>query len=158
MMKFSPCGASAVGQINSRHQDTLVFALIYKVSERAICHGVYMWLSVLPGTASIHVHDVFRIYWERTVWINGYEEEPRVGLRWISVPMLQIERSSTYIYQVGLIPSVQVVDDGGFVEMRELRHIVRFVKLSRVHLIDTVWVGFTSLVHQISHLLLLGSW
>ncbi|KAF2646480.1 hypothetical protein P280DRAFT_12060 [Massarina eburnea CBS 473.64] len=43
-----------------------------------------------------------------------------------------------YVYQVGLVPHVQIVDDRRLVQMRELGHVVGLVELGRIDLVDRV--------------------
>lgn len=85
MIDFSLRRAGIAIHAHSRHQDALILALIHKISESTICHGIDVWFGILSGSAPVHIHDIFRIDRQRAVRINRYKEEPRVGLVWISI-------------------------------------------------------------------------
>lgn len=51
----------------------------------------------------------------------------------------------TYVYEVGLVPQVKVVDDAGFVQMGELGHVVRPVEFGRIDLVGLLDVNFSFL-------------
>ena len=98
-----------------------------------------MWLGLFPSPTPIHV-DVFSgVYGKRTVGIYRDKEQAGIGLNSVS------ERSvggggTTHIYQIGLVSHVQVVDDGGLVEMCELGHVVGFVEFGGIDLVHRLGV------------------
>lgn len=51
-----------------------------------------------------------------------------------------------YVYQIGLIASVKVVDNGGFVKMGELRHVVCFIEFARIDFINVVRLNLALLM------------
>lgn len=132
-------------QPNLRHKYALVLALIHEAPESTVCHCEYMWLGVFSCSASVRIHYVFCVYRQGTIGIDGYKEETRVRLETISLWLLKLD-ATPYVYQIGLIASVEVMNNGGFVEMRKLRHVVCSIEFGGIHFIDAVGFDFTLLI------------
>jgi hypothetical protein len=65
---------------NLRDENALVFAFIYEVAERLVCHGENMWFCLLPTPSPVHIDVLSRIYGKRTVGIYCDQEESGVRL------------------------------------------------------------------------------
>ena len=68
-----------------------------------------MRLCVLSATTFVPLHVFGCVNWQRTVRVDGDQEQARVGLSLIS-PGLTTSAGITHINQIGLVPHVQVVD------------------------------------------------
>jgi hypothetical protein len=127
-----------------RNQDALVLAFVDEVAESLVGHCEDMRLRLLATSAPVHVDVLTRVYGQGAVWVDGDQKEARVSLHCQPWPFPS--RRHTYIYKVRLISHVEVVDDRGLVQMRELCHVVGLVEL-----------GWIDLVYRVGIHLLLGS-
>ena len=123
---FSVLGFPGAGL--SSYEDTLVFTFFYKVSEGFIRHCVDMGLCIFSALALVHINVLVCVNRERTVWINGNQEQSRVC-----------------IDQVRLIPHVQIVNNRCFVKMCKFRHIICLVKLRGIDFVDVVGTNLSLL-------------
>lgn len=92
-----------------------------------------MRFCIFPTAAFVHIDVFIRVYGQGTVRIDCDQEQARVG-----------------IYKVGLISHVKIVNDGCFVEMGELGHIIRLVEFRRIDLIGALGINFSLLDRYVS--------
>lgn len=121
----------------SRDKNALIRPLVNKVSERLICHGEDVWLRVFACAPLVHVDIVSSVDWQGAVGVDCDKEETRVS-----------------VDEIGLIPSSKIVDNGGFIEMCELGHVIGLVKFSWVDLVDAVLLNIAelaALAHMVQH-------
>lgn len=83
--------------------------------------------------ALVHIYVLICIDGERAIRVDRNQEE--AGIR---------------IDQIGLISHMQIVDHRGLVQVRQLGHIIRFVELRRVDLIDAFGIYFPLLVPELA--------
>lgn len=86
------------GRENVRYQNTLIFALLYQVSKRTICHCVYVGLGVFPTSPFVHLHGFIGVDRKRTIRIYCDQEQAGVGLKRVSLNQLSTAHAKTYIY------------------------------------------------------------
>lgn len=84
-----------------------------------------MRFRLFPALPFVHIDIFVRVNWQWAIWIDGNQEQPRVC-----------------IDQVRLVPHVQIMDDGSFVEVRELCHVIGLIELGRIDLVYAVCTDF----------------
>ncbi len=97
-----------------------------------------MRLRLVAIASSIHIYVVACKYRQGTVRVYGNQEKAGVCLKRRLVVQLVVGSLDTYVYQICLVPYMQVVYDRSLVQMGELGHVIGFIKFSRVDLIHTL--------------------
>ncbi|KAK0703038.1 hypothetical protein B0T26DRAFT_729656 [Lasiosphaeria miniovina] len=110
----------------ARDQDALVLVLVDEVPKRFVGNGKNVRFGVFPAPALVHVDVLVRVDRKGAVGVDCHEKQSRVG-----------------VYEVGHVSCVQVVDNRGLVQVRQLCHVVRFVELGRVDFIDALAVDLS---------------
>ena len=87
---------------------------------RALCNGKDMWWDFIPPLTTVNTYSSHSVNRESFVGVDSDTEETGVGVdELFNVPLLQIE------------------EDGGVIQIGEVRHVLTAVVLGRVHLAAT---------------------
>ncbi len=92
-----------------------------------------MRLGVLPTPSMIHSHIIFCVYGKRAVRIDGNQKQAGIRLLEISTNYFYLEQLA-YIDQIGLVSCVYIMNNGCFIKVCQLSHIVC--------LIEFCWIDF----------------
>ena len=82
-----------------------------------------MWASIFSCLSFVHANVVIAIDGQRAIGVYCDQEEAGVG-----------------VDEVGLVACIEVVDDGSFIEMGELGHVIGLVEFGWIDLINLVKV------------------
>jgi hypothetical protein len=93
-----------------------------------------MWFSVFAALPFVHVDVFVAVDGERTVRVDCNQEKTRIGLNRLVSKYNSLQIFETYIYEISLVPHVYVVDNGGFIEVSQLSHIICLIKFG--------WIDF----------------
>ena len=74
-------------------------------------------LYLISPLSEVHLHHSWGVDWEALVWVDHNTEQTRVG-----------------VDQLGLVPGLQVPENGGVVEEGQVGHVFTLLKLGRVDL------------------------